>query len=1276
MMKKIYNFFLRIETLNRAAFVMMLSVFFVGQVWGDTFTIDCTTSSSDELFSVTGNGTKYDYDSKWTSYNLIKMDQGDVITIVNVNGATISRIDAYGVADDNNNKTVNLVISDGTTSAQTSSGNWNNRKSSSSLTNKEFSNSNVKKLKFGEGQVYTITNMTSGSYNAGVRFVITYTPGVVKTKVCLKPNANWKAQYESVDPRFAVYYWKSSDDTDHAWLSMTEGCGSVYTASIPEGYDKCIFCRMKGNNLTNDWSNRINQTGNLTVPTGNAIYYTVPESAGDEGDDTYWGAKPFEVCVTGTWLRFAGETISLNATCEGATNFQWYKGGTAESNKIDGATSATFTKTGCTLEDGDYYYCKAWTVAGSEVTSGRWGVKVPYLEYQTPGVGSDNKKVMLTRVSESAEVATCTVYPGVAWGYEFTISDFAERYGNSGTMDRTHTGWNMDKINSNWCKWNTDKEGTYTFTVTFSNTAFTYYNVTITYPPFKQIKDIPIYMENTAGWSSLYYRIGKGKYSDGDDKNWTSAQVMTLVPGTDRFYQTKTLDWDKDFWAWHIGNNKGDIDGNYAIYKTYSSTGYEITKSTVFSGDAVSGDGMTIYLGTSHKGEDSGVNDNCDFYTFTHTAGMLTHKVTVKGTKNGTIRVEWTDVNGDSQTDEGYSERDINNLAHTCILKITGVPESCRYKLKSLKVNSSNFTSGTTFILTADATITAEFEEQNYTVNLHTNGGTINSGNVTKYTHEKGAILPTDVTNGTESFGGWYDNSSLTGMPVTEISADECGNKEYWAKWGSPCEFQPIITKVSPTFTIWDGKLVDATIANLSCNFDTTGIKYSLKSATPAISGCSFIYSNNQIHLVGTPAVGNTTVQTVNVTITITNDCAPATEVSINQEIQIYPATPKAKVAFIITGKEGGGFDEYTNDDKTACNTLLTYLAGHYDVTCVNGYATKSPAAIADYYQDYDLLVVTDFLETGKGYTNAIGTLIDKKPILSFEAYVANLSNWHIQSNPTDPSPKVKRMYVLCNGHAIFKDEGGVDIVDDKDSVTVLSALSTAGSAKGLQGFVINEAPDFLFIATVKDAANKRDLVVCCERQKVFPARLMLFGVNFYEMANLSNAGRIIIRQMMDYLLLTDEKEVSDCSLVFDNGKDGAETGSGDGKWSNPNNWWPTYSRVPSQFQPTRIIRPCIVDQEDAHAGSVKINVGEDHSHNPYTGKITIAPTGGLTVAGAINKVKDTRWATLLETDEEDIEIQSNKDHNGALVFGNKETNVRATVQYYSRAFGAPTTPT
>lgn len=72
-----------------------------------------------------------------------------------------------------------------------------------------------------------------------------------------------------------------------------------------------------------------------------------------------------------------------------------------------------------------------------------------------------------------------------------------------------------------------------------------------------------------------------------------------------------------------------------------------------------------------------------------------------------------------------------------------------------------------------------------YTVTLNTNGGTINSGNVTGYTYGQGATLPTadDMTYTGHTFKGWYDNKALTGNPVTEISDTETGNKEYWAKW-------------------------------------------------------------------------------------------------------------------------------------------------------------------------------------------------------------------------------------------------------------------------------------------------------------------------------------------------------------------------------------------------------------------------------------------------------------------------------------------------------------
>ena len=81
--------------------------------------------------------------------------------------------------------------------------------------------------------------------------------------------------------------------------------------------------------------------------------------------------------------------------------------------------------------------------------------------------------------------------------------------------------------------------------------------------------------------------------------------------------------------------------------------------------------------------------------------------------------------------------------------------------------------------------LTAQWTAPTYAVTLNTNGGTINSGNVTSYTYGVGATLPTagDMTYTGHTFVGWYDNENLAGSPVTAIGGTETGNKEYWAKW-------------------------------------------------------------------------------------------------------------------------------------------------------------------------------------------------------------------------------------------------------------------------------------------------------------------------------------------------------------------------------------------------------------------------------------------------------------------------------------------------------------
>jgi len=1579
--------------------------------WAETFTIDCTTSSSDALFAVSGNGTQYDYDSRWTSSNLIKMDQGDAISITNVTGATITAISVEGVADNNSNKTVNFTVSDGTTSAATSSGSWNNRKSAS-MTSKDFNATNVGKLKHGEGQTYTITNNSSSSYNAGVRFVITYTPAATPNYVYLKPGV-WDAD----GARFAVYCYGDGEQ----WYDMSsfeDACaGTIYRANVDPKYPSYIFCRMDGGNAENIWENRWNQTDNLTA--ANGIYCTITGWGSGNSTCTF-NKTPYCISVSGsTWLAFKGESVTLTATaCAGATHFQWYKENYGE---LTGKTSATLTFEHCNHQDGGNYYCKAWATGGEAeaVYSDVFGLKVPYLAIQTGG-GGDRQDLDFVRANTSAETATCEIYLGVAWDYEMMVIDGIDERGNTGKMSSDNcTNWTMDQLNNhNWCRIHTSKEGTYHFTLTFSNTSYVPVKLSATYPPMQQVSGIKVYIENTPamqanGWNtnSVYYRIGKGKYDKGDPGNWTATQQMTLVPGTDRYLQTTTPDWSNDFWVWHIANNKGD-EGTSAIYRTYSDDGYPVTKSSNFNGDEIDSD-RTIYLNSTSGGYGAdGMNNNCEFYGYTSSDGMLTHSANVGATTNGQIKVNWTDYNGAAQESKLYTARTLSDLAHTCILTIAAVPDN-GYRCTSLQVNGADFTSGSTHILAENATITATFDHATYTVTLHENGGTINAGNVTSYTHGTGATLPSDVTKENKEFGGWYDNEGCAGDPVMSISTTEWGNKEYWAKWidevpkvtyilgscnvtngmwtqgsdgsakawlfqagatvaennliattdisyspnpstagmyfntkditkldvesqwssssgsnkaikalkvssgstqtfnlsgmvaskisfyvfpasndaysidltvngvttnqpiaknsqnkwhkyaykggnytgefsirsigketrvvvivevplvtirfdknaaaatgtmadqlvpkGSqpelnsnayqladheflgwtedaegtgilisdgaeystetdvtlyaqwrqiikthitlvaseaynkyttsvdavygnpmpeisalpkrtggyvfdgyytepggagtkyygglgnsvrnwdqtdptatlyakwlaPCDLVPTLSNVVPVVTIWDQKEVDQGIVKLSYDYDASGVEYSLQSAVPSepITGCTFQYFDDHIHIMGTPNLNNTTTKTITVTFTMTNSCDPATVYNIVSTIRIYPADQKPKIAFIITGTKGGAFDAYSASDATSCNDLVTYLGGYYDITFVNGYATKDADAIAAYYDQYDLLVVTDFLNTGEGYTNVIGTLIDKKPILSFEAYVANLSNWHIGSNPKDPKPKVQDMKVLCAGHAIFKnakynpgDAEETTVVNAADTtVHVLSTLSSNKDAKGLQGFTINEAPDFVFLATVRDENNGRDLIVCCERQVVFPARLLLYGINFYEMPNLSPAGQIVMRQMIDYLLMTNETKVADCSLVFDNH-------SGDHLWSNPGNWAPGYNIVPTPYHGTRIIAECHVTNDDAHAGSVKINKGRDEHGNPVNGNLIVMPSGGLTIAGMVAKVNDTRYATPIAIKADELLIQADAGGNGAFVYGNKESDVRATVQYFSLGNKALTT--
>ena len=72
---------------------------------------------------------------------------------------------------------------------------------------------------------------------------------------------------------------------------MTDEDGDgVYECEKLDGYNKVIFCRMNPSSSTNNWNNKWNQTGDLTIPTDGKNLFTVPSGAWN-GSTSTWSTK-------------------------------------------------------------------------------------------------------------------------------------------------------------------------------------------------------------------------------------------------------------------------------------------------------------------------------------------------------------------------------------------------------------------------------------------------------------------------------------------------------------------------------------------------------------------------------------------------------------------------------------------------------------------------------------------------------------------------------------------------------------------------------------------------------------------------------------------------------------------------------------------------------------------------------------------------------------------------------------------------------------------------
>ena len=266
--------------------VLVMSVANVGMAWGADITINSSTSSSDALFSVSETMTNYTYSGYWeASAKLIKFNTGSSITVTNVTGATITAISVEGVADNNSNKTVNFTGSDGTTSAVTSSGSWNNRKSTT-LTSKPLNSTNVNKFKCDAGQTYTITNNSSSSYNAGARVVITYTSTLPTSltngaTTSSTQTISWTAPSTAPANGYLVAYSTSSTAPGN---SVTSTSGSYTVAAISAGTTSASLSELSAGTTYYWWVRSRNARGNSSWVAGSSF---TTDAAAPSGTNVY-----------------------------------------------------------------------------------------------------------------------------------------------------------------------------------------------------------------------------------------------------------------------------------------------------------------------------------------------------------------------------------------------------------------------------------------------------------------------------------------------------------------------------------------------------------------------------------------------------------------------------------------------------------------------------------------------------------------------------------------------------------------------------------------------------------------------------------------------------------------------------------------------------------------------------------------------------------------------------------------------------------------------------
>ncbi len=329
------------------------------------------------------------------------------------------------------------------------------------------------------------------------------------------------------DARYAAYFMPQNSFVD---MTKVTGEVSVFEVAVPADQTKVIFVRMNGSKPANDWANKWNQTGDLTIPTDGKNKF---KPSGWDGATTTWSTY-----ITHTFAKNSTLYIDFRAITDASKKGANYpKAGTA--SELDYSANA-----GGTVIPVTFTADVKWAEGAEfmKTDKGGWAsipFKAPSAGQNCAQVAADGKSYTWTTYSEPSVTLSLDKESADA-GTEVTVTLTATADNVAGEVNYAF------QYSTDNATWNNISSTGNTATQTFAAET-RYYKVTMTNGGNTKVA--------TAKFSAIVFHV-IGSWDEWTTHNVTVDGNVTLALEAGKTYEYKITDgsWDN-----HWGND-GTMD--------------------------------------------------------------------------------------------------------------------------------------------------------------------------------------------------------------------------------------------------------------------------------------------------------------------------------------------------------------------------------------------------------------------------------------------------------------------------------------------------------------------------------------------------------------------------------------------------------------------------------------------------------------------------------------------------------------------------------------------